>query len=255
LDAIYLSIQGNAITFYMKKYFLISILSFSFLQPVFSQFQGTPVLNHVPIGQLLAGGLPFMVESNENVQGSPFLFDNFFDAFVQLRDEKIYSGIKVRFNLATNKIHYLDQNKKELVANDGVIKRLYIKVFDGVDSIAYTFGCGYPESPGTTVYTYFQEFNYGVASLLRLQTKSIVERKTLATVDPVKQYDEKDSYYVYNSNYKKLVKWKKGKDFILDFLPDKSVEVNSYINQNKLDCKSSDDVIRLIQYYNTLFTK
>ena len=61
-------------------------------------------------------------------------------------------------------MHYLDQKKNELVANNGIIKRFYLKVFDGVDSVAYTFGCGYPESPGTNVYTYFQEYNYGVAS-------------------------------------------------------------------------------------------
>lgn len=239
----------------MKK---IALSIFTFLvaaQSSFSQFQGQTVFNHVPIGQLLAGGLPFLLEPNEMIQGSPFLFDQFHEGYVQLRDDKIYSGVKVRFNLETNKIHYIDQQKTEMVANNGVIKRLYLKVFSGLDSITHTFGCGYPETPGTTVYTYFQEFHYGKAAFLRLHTKSIVERKTLATIDPVKQYDEKESYYVYNSNYKKLVKWKKGKDFILDMLADKSVEIADYMRQNRIECKSTDDAIRVIEFYNQLFTK
>lgn len=209
----------------------------------------------INLSNALTGGLPFTTDDNLNIQGSPFLFDEFNDAFVQLRDDKFYSGIKIRFNLETNKIHYLNQDKKEMIADNGVIKRFYLKSFDGTDSIAYSYGCGYPESPGTTVYTFFQEYNSGVASFLRLHSKMIVERKTLATVDPAKQYDEKESYYVYNSNYKKLVKWKKGKDFILDMLADKSVEVGDYIRQNRMECKSPDDAIRIIQFYNQLFTK
>ena len=209
----------------------------------------------INISNALTGGLPFLLEDNPLIQGSPFLKDDFSDCLVQLRDDKFYSGIKLRFNLETNKVHYQDQNKKEMVALNGVIKRFYIKTLDGFDSVSYMFGCGYPESPGTTPYTYFQEYNFGQATFLRLVTKTVVERKTLATVDPVKQYDEKDSYYVYNSSSNRLVKWRKGKDFILDMLGNKAIEVKKYIDENKLDCKSTEDVIRVIQFYNNLFSK
>jgi len=209
----------------------------------------------INISNALTGGLPFTLEDNPLIQGSPFLKDDFSDCLVQLRDDKFYSGIKLRFNLETNKVHYQDQNKKEMVALNGVIKRFYIKTLDGFDSVSYMFGCGYPESPGTTPYTYFQEYNFGQATFLRLITKTVVERKTLATVDPTKQYDEKNSYYIYNGVNKKLVKWRKGKDFILDMLGDKSVEVKKYIDENNLDCKSIEDAIRVIQFYNNLFTK
>lgn len=47
----------------------------------------------------------------------------------------------------------------------------------------------------------------------------------------------------------------KGKDFILDMLADKSVEVGNYMKQNRMECKSTDDAIRIIQFYNQLFTK
>lgn len=236
--------------------FLLLMLSCtSFAQIGFFNGMNTNQFQKINLENALTGGLPFRLEDNSTTQGSPFLLDDFNECLVQLRDEKVYSGIKIRFNLETNKIHYQDQKKNEMIADNGVIKRFHMKIFDGRDSIAYTFGCGYPESPGTSVYTYYQEYNYGKASFLRLITKSVVERKTLATVDPVKQYDEKDSYFVYNGNSKKLIKWKKGKDFILDMLADKAVEVNTFINQNKLDCKSTDDLIRVIQYYNSLFAK
>ncbi len=158
----------------------------------------------------------------------------------------------IRFNLETNKIHYKDQNKKEMIANDGIIKKFYLKMQDGLDSVSYVFGCGYPEIPGTNAFTYFQEYNYGAANFLRLVSKSVVERKTIATVDPVKQYEEKDNYYVHNSKTGKMIKWRKGKDFILDMLADKSSEINKFISDNNLGCKSPEDIIQIIQHYNTL---
>ncbi|MBS4063183.1 MAG: hypothetical protein KGZ74_01410, partial [Chitinophagaceae bacterium] len=72
------------------------------------------------------------------------------------------------------------------------------------------------------------------------------------TVDPVKAYEEKDTYYVYNSVTGKLIKWRKGKDFILDMLSDKATEVNKYIADNKLACKNPEDIIQIIQHYNTI---
>lgn len=242
----------------MKRLFtLILLFTYSSLFAQIGFFNGlnTNQFQKLNIANALTGGLPFSLEDNAIVQGSPFLREEFTESFVQLRDDKFYSGIKLRFNLETNKVHYQDLNRKEMVALDGIIKRFYMKTFDGSDSVSYMFGCGYPESPGTTPYTYFQEYNFGKANFLRLVSKSVVERKTLATVDPVKQYDEKDSYYVYNGTSNKLIKWRKGKDFILDMLADKATEVMNFINEKKLGCKSTEDIILIIQYYNNLFVK
>jgi hypothetical protein len=239
----------------MKHFFTISL--FFFFTPVYSQigyFSGlnTNQFQKINISNALTGGLPFLPEDNTTIQGSPFLTDDFLEGFVLLSDDKIYRGVMIRFNLESNKVHYQDQSKKEMIANDGLVKRFYLKMRDGLDSIAYTFGCGYPETPGTTPYTYFQEYNYGSANFLRLVSKSIVERKTIATVEPVKQYEEKDSYYVYNSKSGKFLKWKKGKDFMLDMLVDKSTEVNKFLSENKFACKTPEEVIQIIQFYNTL---
>lgn len=221
-----------------------------------AQFTGETVFNHVPIGELLGGRLPFLVEENSKIKGSPFLSELFSDScFAQLRDDKVYGGLRFRFNLETNKVHFQSKDKQEFVADNGVIKRFSLNVFDGKDLVEYTFGCGYPETPGTTPYTYFQEFNFGTAVFLNLMSKYVIERKTLATVDPQKEYDSKNTYYLYNGNTKKIVKWRKGKDFVLDMLSDKAIEVKKFIEENRLDCKSTDDVIRVIQYYNNLFAK
>ncbi len=237
----------------MKQLFFIFFLLI-LETTLFAQWRGEPVFNHVPIGELLGGRLPFLVEENTTVNGSPFLKDGFSDSsFAVLRDGKVYGGLKLRFNLETNKVHFQDKEKKEFVAGDGIIKRFSIPVNEGLDVVEHIFGCGYPPSPGTGYYTFFREYNFGSAVFLNLMTKYVIERKTLATLDPQKQYDSRNNYYVYNGNSKKLAKWVKGKEFILDLLADKAIEVKKFIDENKITCKTSEDVIRVIQYYNSLF--
>jgi hypothetical protein len=237
----------------MKKWIFSSLFVFYFVQVTFAQFQGQTVYNRVPIGQLLAGGLPFTVEPNEKIEGTPFLYDFFSDCYLQLKDKKFYSSVKVRFNLVTNKLHFQNEKGQEIVAEDGNVLKFHFSVpINDKEAESYTFGCGYPESPGTTAFTYFQEYNSGAAGFLRLVNKFVAERKTIATVDPVKAYEEKDTYYVYNSVTGKLIKWRKGKDFILDMLSDKATEVNKYIADNKLACKNPEDIIQIIQHYNTI---
>lgn len=237
----------------MKKWILSVFIAILFSKISYSQIQGQTVYQRVPLGQLLAGGLPFTVEPNEKIEGTPFLYEFFTDCYLQLKDKKFYNGVKVRFNLVTNKLHFQNEKGQEIVAEDGNVLKFHFSIpINDKESESYTFGCGYPESPGTTSSTYFQEYNSGTAGFLRLVNKFLVERKTIATVDPVKTYEEKDTYYVFNSKNGKLTKWRKGKDFILDVLVDKADEINKYIAENKLGCKVPEDIIQIIQHYNTL---
>ena len=45
---------------------------------------------------------------------------------------------------------------------------------------------------------------------------------------------------------------KKEKDFILAELSDKRTEVNQYVQSNKLNLKSNDHIVKLLNYYNAL---
>lgn len=246
----------------MKRLTLLSltIVCCFFFSNTFSQmsggFAGSKRLEMINIDQMI--GLRTGVigkDPYENVEGTPFLYDFFSDCALQFNDGKWFAGPKVRFNATNQKFHYLTANNEEFVSKDGLVKRFMFTVPFKNDSINYTFSCGYPEIGANTSFTYYQEYNTGTATVLRLITKSVVERKTLATVNPVKQFSEASVYYVFNSAQNRIEKWRKGKDFIVDFLSDKSVLIAKFIADNKLSCKSVEDVIMVIQYYNNLKVK
>jgi hypothetical protein len=246
----------------MRQYTLLYFIAVLFFFPydAFSQmsggFNGSKRLEMVNLDQMI-GLAPSVLGKDPyaNVEGTPFLYDFFSDCSIQFNDDKWFAGPKVRFNATTQKFHYLNSKNEELVPKDGLIKRFAFTVPDKKDSITYVFSCGYPDIGINTSSTYYQEYNTGTATVLRFISKSVVERKTLATVNPVKQFSETSVYYVFNSAQNKIEKWRKGKDFIIDFLSDKSVLVTKFINDNKLSCKSVEDVILVIQYYNNLKVK
>ena len=49
-----------------------------------------------------------------------------------------------------------------------------------------------------------------------------------------------------------MKRWKKDKDFITAELSDKRAEVEEYILSNKLNLKNRENVIKLLNYYNSL---
>lgn len=187
-----------------------------------------------------------------DVEGSPFLYSFFTNSFLEFNDGKWFIGPKVRFNVTNQKLHYQGANDAELVLQDGVIKRVSFFIPSGKDSINYVFGCGYPAISANSYYTFYQEYNMGTATLLRFINKTVVERKTSANINPYKEFSEVSVYYVYNSRYKKIEKWRKGKEFILEMLFDRQELVNQFMNDNKLSSKSPEEVIKIIQYYNNL---
>ncbi len=223
---------------------------------VFSQMSGGfsgSIQNMINLNQMI--GLPTDALGKDpyiDIKGSPFFYEFFSDCYIQLNNGESYIGPKIKFNLTNQKLHYQGANSQELVLQDGIIKRFNFNVPYRNESISYTFACGYPPIAGNTINTFYQEFNVGTATLLRFISKKVVEHKTTANINPFKEFMEVSTYYISNSRYNKFEKWRKGKDFILDFLSDKRGLVEKFIADNNLSCKSPEDIIIVVQYYNNL---
>ena len=240
----------------LLRIFLVAILVCVQFSNVFAQmsggFEGSRQ-NIINLNQMI--GLPTDALGKDayiDVEGSPYLYSFFTKCFIEFNDGKMFIGPMVRFNVTNQKLHYQGANDVELVLQDGVIKRFSFFIPSGKDSINYIFGCGYPAISTNSIYTFYQEYNVGTASLLRFINKTVVERKTSANINPYKEFSEASTYYVYNARYKKIEKWRKGKEFLLEMLFDKQDVVNRFMNDNKLSSKSPEEAIKVIQFYNNL---
>jgi hypothetical protein len=158
----------------------------------------------------------------------------------------------MRIDLFANKVHFLNSNKVELVVDDNDVNRV-IFLRQGVDTIAgFGFSCGYPAIGNNTPQTYYLEQNYGKARVLAYVKKEVTSSKMVTGLVPEKYFLEKKDYFVYSEKYNRMERLKKNKDFMLEILSDKWKDVNKFINDNKLKCKSIADFVKVFDYYNTL---
>ncbi|MBI1781927.1 MAG: hypothetical protein HYR66_11245 [Sphingobacteriales bacterium] len=203
------------------------------------------------LGSLL-GNRIFPLETYSEVSGSPYFLDSFTNCVITTKKGQKYAYNKMRMNLHSQKIHFLDKNNTELVVDDDVITRI-VFLKQGVDTIAgFAFSCNYPAIGKNNSLTYYLEVNSGRARMLQLISKDVGSSNMVTGQVAKKEFKEHKEYFMYNENHSKMERFKKGKESVLDLLRDKKDLVEKFINDNNLNCKSAEDVVKVFDYYNSL---
>lgn len=206
---------------------------------------------HLNLGSMM--GRPFTVNNYDNIKGTPYFLDSSFRlAHVMLSNGKLYTVDKLRLNLLTHQLHFLTGDNAELVAGDGIIKKVifYTRVKDSI--VPVIFASGFPAVDKYTNLSYYEELNQGKIRALKILEKVIAKDLNI-TANPLdKHFEEHTNFYLYNADLNKIVHWKKGTDFILDFIGDKKEVLLKYIKDKDLNCRSISDVTELLTYYNSL---
>ncbi len=191
-----------------------------------------------------ASGRAF-VNPTEDVEGSPYFKPEWQFGSAILNDKR-FNDIRLRLDLHTDEVHYLDSGNRELVLPKGLVKAVVWPT--GHDSTL--FQCGFPAIDTRDANSFYLVLSSGKYWLLHSITKPISERKDQMSGETKKEFTTYDDYYVYNGTT--LQRVKKDKASILSLLSDKKEKVDDFITTNKLKLKSMDDIKRIIDYYNTL---
>lgn len=176
-----------------------------------------------------------------NVQGSPYLTDEFVRGTVYTENEKPYPAM-MRYNAY--------QDEMQVQGSGGIttlFKRDYVwAVLGGETFRIETYDTGSGERQG-----YFVELNSGKARLLKRYSREFREGE--AAVSSYSQgqpprFDEETTYYLaLQGSPAKEVKLRK-KD-VLEVLTNPGAE--AFAQENKLKLKSEEEVIRLLNHLNT----
>lgn len=213
--------------------------------------EGKTTLN---LGNMM--GRPFMVNNYDNIKGHPYFLDSSFKpAFIILSSGKGYTIDKLRLNLLTHQLHFLTPDNIEMVTGDGIIKKVvfYKKVKDTVEPVI--FSNGYPAVDKYTELNYYEELNQGAVKALKICEKAIAKDINITASPLDKHFEEHINYYLFNSVQNKMVRWKKGEEFFMSFIADKTELLTRFSSDNKLNFRSISDVARILDYYNSLQTK
>jgi len=189
-------------------------------------------------------GNPVSESKYVNVEGNPYLTEEWIKSNVKLANGTVYKDVAVRLDVVTDELLFKNADGKILAFVDPVAEFTFISTnqhfINGISGLSnYT-----PKS-------YFQSLNEGKAKILKKTNKTVVERKEYNSATTTKSFVENSAYFLLTPTGQALP-LKKDKKFILSTLADKSGPLETYINDKKLNLKKDADLASLIDYYNTL---
>ncbi|MBD1397234.1 hypothetical protein H9Q13_08665 [Pontibacter sp. JH31] len=193
-------------------------------------------------------GRPVHEYSTINMQGSPYLYPDFAQGTILLKNGTIYQGINMMYDQVKDVIVFKgkDGKVKELMEP---VQEFKINFIQNNQATEKTFRRGF-SGDRLSPEAYLEVLADGNTVLLKRTTKKIFDRKNYSSATINREVQEAEDYYVATGN--KVVKVKKTKSSLLAAMPDKADYLESYIKSNSLILRNDSDMAKLVAYYNTL---
>ncbi|SJZ80946.1 hypothetical protein [Sediminibacterium ginsengisoli] len=197
-----------------------------------------------------ANGSPHKAKPRANVDGTPYYNDDYCSATLYGADGKPYAAIPARLNLQENLVIF-KRGDAELTPSF-MVKKIEFGQCDGKKSNA-VFESGFPAIGVQNEGSFYQVLDDGKTKFLKYI--QIVETATqnngLNPSAATLTLQRNETFYVY-SPAKGMVKVGKSADDLLNALADRRDQVASYISSNKFKLKKEDEMVKVINFYNTL---
>lgn len=192
-------------------------------------------------------GSPVRIGTYTNVIGSPYLSDSWLKANIKMANGKVFNNIDVKYDQVADELIYKGTDGQTMNFTDKVAE-FHILGDNGSNNI---YKQGFTGPKGLSAQNYAQVLVDGKTKLLKRTVKNLQESREYnsATVD--RTVTSSTLYYLVNENGE-ILNISKDKKGILKALPAKGAEIETYISSNKLNAKDDLDLIKIINYYNTL---
>jgi hypothetical protein len=185
------------------------------------------------------------VQATETI-GTPYLFDDFEDGFITLADGKNTASLQLNFNIYENRVEFSDAGSIIAVDNEMVDRFSFNTA--GTEMV---FAKGF-DSRRLDNNEFVQVLADGQVKLLKKYEVSFQENvATYGTATQKDEYISNERYYIYEDAETNQLRSLSERQ-VLRTLNDHRDEMESYINENDLDIENTEDLARLIQYYNEL---
>jgi hypothetical protein len=186
----------------------------------------------------------------EDVEGTPFWDEHWNSAILYFKSGAIYKLPKAKLNLYTTELHYENEKDGELVAETSLIDKIVFLNNKDATKISAVFAV-LPDYIDNKPAGFFRVFNNGAYQLILLQ-KNLVK---VSPFDPltgknITSFFTKSYYGIYN-NGKTIPLKSLDRNSILAAIPF-NARVEPWIKNNKNKLKSEEDIIALLNYYNSL---
>jgi len=180
------------------------------------------------------------------VEGTPYFSDKWMKGNVFIEDNE-YRNFYLRVNILETTLEFMDRKGEQMTCTMP-IKEVLLK--DSLSGTNYRFfhSSFLPQNPEIRQ-SWLLELVTGAAKLYKLEKKQINEIRPYGSATTEQHILSTYGYFLLFNN--ELRRIKKFPD-VTEFLSGKKEVLDGFIKSNRLNIKSEKDLIRLIEYYNSL---
>jgi hypothetical protein len=180
-------------------------------------------------------GTPFFPRSYVDVNGTPYLFDDWTVSKIVLYDGREIKEVKTNINLMTNELLYIDEQGKTMVASFKVVKRLEAGARKFVTTPAKNTYCEVMSTEGKAI-------------LLKYSKKVVMETKAFNSATIQKNFVSSDSYLLVVGD--SVTEVKSAND-ISEALGSPG-SLKEFAKKEKIRPRSVESWIKLVDFFNSI---
>ena len=180
-----------------------------------------------------------------DIQGTPYLDDQFAPAKIIASEGTIYADIPLRYNAYSDDLEFKKGNDVYTIDPKTIIRRAE---FGGL-----VFSCRSYDYEGKTQNGFFEVLVDGAGALLVKYTIRFLEQdevKAFAVQKPARFEEVQKQYFIsIEGGAAKLLGNKKS---LIEMFGEKKAEMETFISKNKLAVKGDDALTKILVHYNSL---
>ncbi len=178
-----------------------------------------------------------------DIKGSPYWINDFVMSKIYFRKDSVFK-IGLRYNVFDQSMEYELDGVVYAISNPDIIEK--IEMDNSVFIYYYNL-----ENPKFD--SYYELLASGKTYLLakkEIAYRKAEPQKAIVESEPAKFIIRKDTYYVVIGSA--LPVYVKNKKALLGIFSDQKEKMQKFIKEEKISCKKSEDLIKLVEYYNNL---
>lgn len=193
-------------------------------------------------------GRPVSASPSDNVEGTPYLVDEWKPGSVILRKGVMIKDMQLKFDVLRNKLYFLRDGAMFEFADS--VRDFYLNYSDG-SSVGLVYRNNFPAVDRNTTSTFYELLVDGKISLLKYRSKTSMEIKGI-DLRVTKKYEDRQQYYLALPG-NRMMKIKRDKKSLYEALPEYTQQLVKILDEQGL--KNEEALISVIEKINAVEKK
>lgn len=187
---------------------------------------------------------PIKPHSYAEINGSPFLQDNWLMSTIELTDDRVFDSIYVKLNAYENKVHFMDDNGDEMQTS------VRVKQITITDMTSSWQGAIFRTGYGGNERQFYQVLQDGkTMQLLKKIFVTVWSTKAVGEMDKKTFQLEQEIVFAISNE---IFKQNKSCNILAEVIEKNEDKVREFVSSNALKCNKEEDMKKLVIFYNTL---